>query len=182
MDSLIYKKAEQFIKNAFTKAGKPTDIFHAQRTVYWIKQLKPDADETLVIAGLFHDIERAFYGDWKKGSDDPWLLRKHQNLCAAEAEKFLKSEKIDENFTGKVKYLISHHEEGGDEDQNVLCDADGLAYFEEKALRNAKEAKQQGGEVEMRKKLKYVFSRITSPRARQIAQPFYDKAIEVLNG
>jgi len=37
----LYQKIEQFVTDAFTKANKPTDVFHAQRTVHWIKELKP---------------------------------------------------------------------------------------------------------------------------------------------
>ena len=177
----LYKKSEKFVVDAFTKSNKPTDVFHAKRTAYWIKQLKPKADEALLVAGLFHDIERAFYGDWKKGSDNPILLRKHQNLSALEAEKFLRNEKANDDLIKRVKYLIARHEEGGDKDQNILCDADCLAYFEEKALRNAKKHKQEGRSKEMIKKLKYIFNRISSTKAREISRPFYKKALEVLN-
>ena len=65
--------------------------------------------------------------------------------------------------------LISQHEEGGNDDQSVLCDADCLAYFEDKALRLAKKYKEQGKSDEIKKKLNYVFNRITSPKAKQIA-------------
>jgi len=135
----------------------------------------------LLVAGALHDIERAFYGDWKKGSDDPALLKKHQDLCALEAEKFLRSERAGEDFIKKIKFLISRHEVGGDEEQTILCDADCLAYFEEKALRHAKESKLDGRENEMINKLKFNFNRISSLQARKIAQPFYDEAMEVLS-
>ncbi|EKD23580.1 MAG: hypothetical protein ACD_81C00217G0009 [uncultured bacterium] len=176
----LYKKVEQFVVDAFTKAEKSTDVFHAQRTAYWITQLKPDADEALQIAGFAHDIERAFYGDWKKGSSDADALRKHQDMSAAEITKFLRAEHASEELIDRVSYLVAHHEEGGDVDQTVLCDADCLAYFEEKAVRNAKEKKQQGKNAEMIKKIDYVFSRIASSKAREIARPFYDEAMHIL--
>ena len=179
MKTNLYKKSERFAINSF-KENK-NDILHAKRTVYWIKRLKPDADEALLIAGILHDIERAFYGDWKKGSDDPELLRKHQNMCAREAEKFLKSERAGAAFIKRVKSLVARHEEGGDEEQNILCEADCLAYFEKKALRHAKAGKREGRERVMIKKLKYIFKRISSPRARKIALPFYKKALAELS-
>jgi hypothetical protein len=181
MASTLYKKTEQFVVNAFTKADKPTDVIHARRTAYWIKKLKPKADEALLIAGLTHDIERAFYGDWKKGSDNPRLLKKHQNLSATEIEKFLEKEGAEKNIIKRVKILVSHHEEGGDEDQNILCDADCLAYFEEKALRNAKKYKKEGRPQEMKKKLDYVCSRIHSLKAKKIVNKRYNKAMDELN-
>jgi len=172
MKSSLYKKSEKFVINSFKKGNRPTDVSHAKRTVYWIKQLEPKADEALLIAGLFHDIERAFHGDWKKGSSNAKFLRKHQNMSALETEKFLKNEKVGSDFIKRVKYLIARHEEGGDNDQNILCDADCIAYFEEKALRNAKKHKQEGRSKEMIKKLKYYFSRISSSKARKISKPY----------
>lgn len=176
----IFKKVEKFVTDAFSKVDKPTDVFHAQRTVYWIKELKPDADEALLVAGFAHDVERAFNGDWKRGSSDPADLRKHQNLSANEIEKFLKQENVDEKFIAKVKHLVAHHEEGGDDEQNILCDADCLAYFEEKAMRWARRAKEEGTEKEMINKIEFYFSRFKSDKAKEIARPFYHDVIDYL--
>lgn len=180
MQTSLYQAVEQFVVDAFTKAEKPTDVFHAQRTAYWITQLQPDADEALLIAGCAHDIERAIHGDWKKGTSDPAALRKHQDLSATIIESFLRTEHADPGVIARVVHLVAHHEEGGDADQNILCDADCLAYFEEKALRNAKKAKQEGKAVEWETKLTYYFGRITSAKARAIAQPWYDEAMALL--
>lgn len=177
----LYKKTEKFVIDAFARAGKPTDVNHAKRTVYWVKELKPDADESLLIAGVAHDIERAFFGDWKKGSDDPEALRKHQDLSAAEIEKFLRDEKYDEKLIVRVKHLVACHEEGGDVDQSVLCDADCLAYFEEKAMRHIKNIKSSGKTVdEMRRKVENKFQKINSEKAKLIARKWYEEAIEEL--
>lgn len=177
----LYEKTEQFVIDSFTKAGKPTDISHGQRTVYWIKQLKPDAEEALLIAGIAHDIEKAFYGDWKKGSSDSGALRKHQNLCADEIEKFLKNEDASQNLIERVKHLVAHHEEGGDENQNILCDADCLSFFEERVLVRVKKYKERGKpKEEIKKDVDYYFSRIVSEKAKRIAQKWYDEAVKEL--
>jgi hypothetical protein len=181
MTSSLYEKAERFLIDAFTRADKPTDTLHGQRTAYWITQLQPEADEALLVAGLLHDIERAINGDWKNHSDAPELLQKHSDMSAEVATEFLRGEGAVEVFIERVRHLISRHEVGGDEDQNVLCDADCLAFFEEKALRNAKKLKQEGREAEMRHRLDYVLSRITSSRGREIARPFYDDAHRLLD-
>jgi hypothetical protein len=174
----LYDKTEQFVVDAFTKVEKLTDISHGKRTVYWIKWLKSDADEALLIAGVAHDIERAIYGDWKKGSSDLEDLKKHQNLSADEIEKFLKSENANQEIIDRVKNLIAHHEEGGDEDQNVLCDADCLSFFEEKILRRVKKYKEDGkSKEEIKKNVDYYFSRIISEKAKQIATKWYEEAL-----
>lgn len=175
----ICNKTEQFVIATLQKAENHGDIIHAQRTVYWVKQLKPDTDEALLVAAVAHDIEREIYGDWKKGSDDPELLRKHQDLSAAEIEKFLLSENVDEKFIARVKNLVAHHEEGGDTDQNILCDADCLSFFEDKALRRVQKWKEKGvGKEEIRKNIDFYFSRIKSQKARDIAKKWFDESIQ----
>jgi len=175
----LLQKAEKFVVDALEKEKNESDVIHARRTAHWIKQLKPDADEALLIAGTAHDIERAFYGDWKKGSSDPDALRKHQDLSALEIEKFLKKENVDKNIIERVKTLVSHHEEGGDEDQNILCDADCLSFFEDKSLRRVRRWKEQGKtKEEMKTNMDYYFSRIITPEAKEIARKWYDEAVE----
>jgi len=182
MNMEVYNKAEKFVMDTLRKADNQNDIIHAERTAYWVKQLKPNADETLLVAAIAHDIERAIYGDWKKGSDDPEALRKHQDLSAAEIEKFLKSENVDKNFIERVKNLVAHHEEGGDDDQNVLCDADCLSFFENKALRRVKKWKERGKtKEEMRKNMEFYFSRIISQEAKGIAKNWHEEVLREIN-
>lgn len=176
----IYDKVDQFVIQA--GKGNQNDIRHAQRTAYWVKQLKPEADEALLVAALAHDIERAIYGDWKKGTDDLAALRKHQDLSALEIEKFLQSQNVSAEFIERVKNLVAHHEEGGDDDQNVLCDADCLSFFEDKAVRRVKKWKEEGkSSEEMKKNMDFYFSRIVSPRAKDIAQKWYDAALQEIS-
>lgn len=59
MDLKIYKKVEQFVFDSFNKAEKSSQIEHFIRTVFWLKELKPDADEALLVSAIAHDIERA---------------------------------------------------------------------------------------------------------------------------
>lgn len=177
----LLSKVEQFVIDAFMEAQNEVEILHYTRTVYWIRELKPDADEALLIAGMSHDIERAFYGDWKAGSGDEEKLKKHQELSAGIIGDFLKKQGVSEDFIQRVKGLVLRHESGGDGDQNVLCDADCLAWFEEKALRNAKKHKQEGREEEMKKKLDRVLERIHSVHAKEIVRAWYKAALHELD-
>ena len=177
----IYPEAEQFMVDACTVAKNETDISYHRRTVHWVKFLKPDASEALLVAAILHDIEREMNGDWKAGSSDPIALQKHEELSALEAEMFLQKEKADEKFIEKVKDLILHHETGGTEEQNILCDADAAAWLEEKALRNVKASKKKGKtKEEMKEKLMDVFGRITSDAAKRMARPWLDDALTEL--
>lgn len=166
----------------FTKAGDLNGVKHHERVDYWVTQLRPDADEALRTAAISHDIERGINGDWKASSVDPEKLRKHQDLCAQITGDFLTKEGAGEDFVQRVKHLISSHEYGGDEDQNILCDADRLTYFENVALRHAKTYKDKGKtKEEMKDKLDFEFNKIHSEKAKDIAQPWYNEAVMELN-
>ena len=78
----------------------------------------------------------------------------------------------------RVKSLVSNHEEGGDANQNIICDADALSFFEDKAVRRVKKWKEEGGsKEEMKKKMEYYFSRFKSSRAKEIAKKWYEEAL-----
>jgi hypothetical protein len=62
-----------------------------------------------------------------------------------------------------------------------MCDADCLAFFEEKASRHAAKAKAEGSENEMKARLDYLLSRLHSASAKQAAEPFYDTAVKILS-
>ena len=163
--SKLYKRTEQFVTKAIGK--DKNDLIHAKRTVYWVKKLKPDADEALLIAAVAHDIERAIYGDRQKGQDII-KIRAHEEQSAIEIEKFLKTQNANETLIQRVKRLVIRHEEGGDEGQNILNDADCSAVLEKKAKRWIAENPLEG-----RKRADFVFSRIKSDKAKQIAKKFY---------
>ena len=160
----LYQKTKQFVIKTIGK--DKNDLIHAKRTVYWVKKLKPDSDEALLIAAVAHDIERAIYGDRQKGQDTK-KIRAHEEQSAIEIEKFLKTQNADETLIQRVKHLVICHEEGGDEEQNILNDADCLAVLEKKTKRWITES-----QVEGKKRTDFVFGRIKSEKAKQIAKKF----------
>lgn len=178
----LYQKTEQFMINAFRKAGDEMGVKHHQRVLYWVKKLEPRASENLLVAAIMHDIERAIYGDWKACSIESSKVRKHQDLSALEASKFLEKEGINSNKINRIKELISHHQEGGDEEQNILCDADAITYFENSALRHARNYREKGrSKKEMKAILEYNYNRISTDKAQEITKKWYKEALEELN-
>jgi hypothetical protein len=178
----LYKKVEQFVKESFEKAGKPQSFPHLKRTTYWIKQLNPNADEALLIAGVSHDVERAFVKNWINGSLILTAdLIKHSNLSAEIIAKFLLSEKVDDTTIKKVKLLVFHHETGGSNDENILKDADSISFLENNVDHFIKLKATETSYDFVKEKFDYMFNRISSPIARKIAEPMYQNAIRNLN-
>ncbi|MBP7058057.1 DUF4202 family protein [Candidatus Gracilibacteria bacterium] len=186
MDLSIYNAVEQFVFDSFTKVEKPSQIKHFVRTVHWLKVLSPNADEALLIAAISHDIERAFRqkdmaGKRALGWTNVEFFRPHEERGAEIVGEFLQQKKVDKNFIQKVKMLISRHEEGGNDDQNLLKDADSISFFETNISSFLEGKSLEMGKEKIKQKFDWMFNRITSPKAKQIAQPFYETALKALN-
>ncbi len=183
----IYPLVEKFVIDAFTKAGKHSSIRHFQRTVYWVEQLKPDVDEALQCAAVAHDIERAFRAkDYNKvlespaGYTDAEHMKYHQEKGAEILCDFLISRGVDQYFIQRVRNLISKHEVGGDGDQDILKDADSVSFFENN-IEYFLSGVAKVGKEKIRAKFQWMFDRITSEKARDIARPWYEEAMKKLN-
>lgn len=188
MDLHVYNKTEQFVFDSFNKAGKTSQIKHIVQTVYWLKVLSPNADEVLLVAAIAHDIERAFHHKdvLKKKTSIGFttgieFYRPHEERGAEIIADFLKHQSVDDSFIEKVKKLVSRHEEGGNDDQNLLKDADSISFFETSVFPFIEKKLLEIGEERVRQKIYWMYNRITSEKAKQIAHPFYEKAISDLN-
>ena len=77
----------------------------------------------------------------------------------------------------KVKRLVGRHEVGGDDDQNLLKDADSLSFLENNIDYFLDTKIVQVGLESVRKKFEWMYQRITSPKAGKLAEPFYRRAM-----
>ena len=186
MDLHIYNAAEQFVVNSFNNAGKPTQIKHFVQTVHWLKVLSPEADEALLVAAIAHDIERAFRQKdllekrASVGLTAVEFYRPHEERGAEIIADFLRRQNVDDSFIERVGELVSRHEEGGDDDQNLLKDADSISFSETNVPIFLEKKFQEIGKEKVRLKFDWMYNRITSEEARQIARPMYEKAISDL--
>jgi len=187
MDLPIYEATKNFVIESFEKANRSHEINHFLRTPEWLKILKPDADDALLAAAVAHDIERAYRQKdvlEKKntlGFTDINFYRPHEERGAEIIADFLKNEKADSVFIERVRMLISRHEEGGTEDQNLLKDADSLSFFENNSDHFGNKFKEIGKD-KVKQKFDWMYERITMDRAKEFARPYYERAISDLNG
>ncbi|MFB6213104.1 MAG: DUF4202 family protein [Candidatus Nanohaloarchaea archaeon] len=186
-----FSKVKQFVDEEFRKAGRPDHLEHLARTVHWIKQLEPDATDALKIAGYAHDMEHAERWQQEDKSDnadrhekknftDPDRLESHQERSAEIVASFLEDSGAPRELVEKVRELVRKHEEGGTPEQDILKDADSLSFFE----CNVDIFLDATGKVfrkqDVREKYDWMFKRISSEEAREIAEPWYREAIEKL--
>ena len=183
----FYFKVVKFVEDSYAK-GDPyfaEDVSHLKDTAELVKKLKPDADEALLISAVSHDIERAFRDEKqmelaKFGTEEYYKI--HQEKGADIVVNFLKSLGADKKLTDKVWSLISKHEVGGDEDQTLLKDADSLSFFTKDGTINFFLTKrlQKVGKENIKKKFDWMFNRIISEKAKEIARPLYESALKRL--
>jgi hypothetical protein len=174
----MLKKVESYVNKKFAEKN----LSHFKRTVYWVKHLKPEADEAMLIAAYAHDIERPF-NIAKRNSkrfESGKTLEAHQIEGGKIIHDFLLKNGADEKLANRVKELVEKHEKGGTKDQNIIKDADSISYFENNTTKHAKLTKKGFTKKEIRKKFDWMFNRISSNKARKISEPLYKKAIEIL--
>jgi len=183
MNKDLVNKVQKWVEEIYSNAD------HLVRTGYWVKRLYPEADDTLIIAAISHDVERAFDEGRNPPSpemggakwDDPVYNRWHSKRSAAFVKNFLDKEGANPKIIDDVVKLISVHEEGGWKEADILRDADSISFLEVNINRFISRITTVFTKQEVKEKFDYMFERIGSSKAKIIAKPFYDKAIEELN-
>ena len=126
---LVKRKIEKVIKGS----SVPEDPVHSKNTLEWLLKLMPDANESLKIAALGHDIERAIekrkvkrqnYKDYDTFKDA------HALNSANILVEIMQACDIDKKMIDEVFFLVRHHETGGTDRVDILKDADSISYFE----------------------------------------------------
>lgn len=189
MPDSYYQQVEQYVIDTFTQAGDVGGIKHFLRTTDWVRILKPDADEALLIAAVAHDIERGFRNRAKydqlfkqsaKGFSSDEHLTHHQNEGARIIGEYLEKIGAPVDMIGRVKLMVACHEVGGNDEQNLIKDADSISFFENNTEFFITKKVADVGKEKVKDKLDWMYNRITSAQAKAIAQPWYEAAIRRL--
>tara|TARA_Y100000310_G_C20621728_1_gene783708 strand:+ start:873 stop:1409 length:537 start_codon:yes stop_codon:yes gene_type:complete len=176
MSSAI-EKVEKWVK----KVIKPEHrLKHHLRARDFLLIIEPKASIETQISALTHDIERVFPGripaikNFKNYNED--YLLKHGARSAEHVIEFLKKNKINVDFE-KIKEMITNHDIGGSEECNLVKDADSLSFLEvlpKHCIRHYEDKDFS------RIKFKFMFDRIDSKKAKKLAKPLYEKAMELI--
>ncbi|MEI6850861.1 MAG: DUF4202 family protein [Candidatus Saccharibacteria bacterium] len=181
--STILQLTEKYVNDSFSEDGKLSNRGkHCFKTEEWLLIIYPEADESMLIAAVAHDIDSAFVEYKSTGSfKDPEYLAMHQEGAADVVGKFLENNDADKGLIDSVKHMVEKHEVGGDERQNLIKDADSLGFFdrnlEEFIIRHSKRG---SSKAILREKFDWMYDRITSLKAKEIATPMYNESIRLL--
>lgn len=124
----VKKKIEEII----ARSSVPEDPIHSKNTLEWLLKLEPDADESLKIAALGHDIERAIE-ERKVRRKNYKSYDEFKSAHALNSAKILAEIMEECNISGEltddVFLLVRHHETGDERRASVLRDADSISFF-----------------------------------------------------
>ncbi len=127
--NLVKRKIEEVIKGS----SVPEDPIHSKNTLEWLLKLMPDADESLKIAALGHDIERAIEKRKVRRQDykDYDVFKDAHALNSANVlAEIMQACDIDKKMIDEVFSLVQYHETGGTDRVDILKDADSISYFD----------------------------------------------------
>ncbi|OIP25065.1 hypothetical protein AUK11_01320 [bacterium CG2_30_37_16] len=184
----LYKKVEAFIDDAGEKDSALKELIpHFKRTAYWVLILRPDADESFKIAALAHDFDKIYNLEEQRqaiskssqGTQDKDLIKSHQEDASNMLTNFLLKNGAEKNVARRVKMLVSRHEEGGNEEQDILKDADSISFLETNVEHFIGMLPLLGYD-KVRVKFDYMYNRITSEKTKEIALPMHKNAINEL--
>ncbi|MEA2108090.1 MAG: DUF4202 family protein [Pseudomonadota bacterium] len=180
-----YQSVKEFVETSFAVVDNQLVPLHLERTVNWLLELYPEADEALLIAGISHDIERAFREEkvYRKmfNSDSGFLdssfLDYHQQRSAKIIFDFLQSLNCPTAMSKKVFHLVSHHETGGDFETDLLKDADSLSFFQTNVDLFVTIKVKESSVDKVKNKFIWMFERISTLKAKDICSSFYQDAM-----
>ncbi|OCC14135.1 hypothetical protein DBT_2458 [Dissulfuribacter thermophilus] len=163
------QKALKKIRGILAKSKVPEDPIHAEDTLKILLKLCPQADISLQIAALGHDIERAFPRGIKVerqnfSSYDAFKKAHSQNSARLLRAVLLKCN-LPNYILKRVYELVLAHEFGGTPDSDLLKDADSLSFFHVNLPLYAKREPKE----EVLRRVKWGIERL-SPRARSILE------------
>ncbi len=171
----LYKETINYVDNAF--GGKKR---HFERTVFWYEKFIPNLTEAHRIAAYAHDIERGLNGEKDRDYLNPEFLIMHQQEGAKIMRNFLIEKGADENTISLVEHLITKHEVGGDFEQDALMDADSVSFMETNVENFVLNRIKEDGLEKVKGKIDWMFNRIKSPAAKEIARPNYERWVKLL--
>jgi hypothetical protein len=178
MDSITC--AKQKIREIISGSRVPEDPGHAKNTLAWLLKLDPRADQSLQIAALAHDIDRAVEAQKvrrKDFSDYEAFKTAHAINSRIILHNILNECGVEQDIVDEACRLVVHHESGGDFRSDLLKDADGISFFEV----NLPLYFQREGPDETRRRCVWGYQRLSS-RMKKVAQnmTYEDEELTVL--
>src|SRR5262245_41007353 len=162
----------------------PYNRMHLLRSLEWLDRVAPGSADTVRLATLTHDMERAFPGPDQAHSTtfiDVEYERLHSERSARIVGGWLRGQQSDAALIAEVERLIVAHEVGGWPEADLVQAADSLSFLDVNIdifLGFVRSGRFTIPDV--RTKIEVARDRIRVPHLRAIAAPMADCALERL--
>jgi hypothetical protein len=157
---------------------------HLVRTRDWLVALEPDAGEALRIAALTHDIERNYPGGPRQRADAAANDRSYRDVHQARSVEVVSAwlaEQGRDDLVQAVSEIVGGHEWGGSPGADLVQAADSISFLETTAreapgwIREGRYSRERTVD-----QIKWMYERIRLHRARELARPFFERAMRDL--
>lgn len=158
----------------------PYNSNHLLNTLEWLDRIAPGSREVVRLAAITHDMERAFPGPDQPimtTLTDPIYNRLHSERSARIVGAWFREQGAEPGRVRDIEALVLAHEIGGWPEANLVQAADSISFLDanlELALNFVRTGRFTGPQV--RAKLDYSYDRIQVPAARDLAEPYLDRA------
>ncbi len=132
MGTEAIEKLKSKIEEIIVLSPYPEDVFHSPNTLEWVLKLNPEADISLQIAALGHDIERGVKDRIVKAinyNSFDEFKQAHALNSAGILVEIMEECGVDQRIIDDVAHLVANHEVGGDDREELIKDADVLSFF-----------------------------------------------------
>jgi len=125
-------RAKSRVRALIARSEVAEDPCHAENTLEWLLRMEPSADESLQIAALGHDIDRATPERVKREDypDYDTFKAAHARRSARLLRGILEDCGLENTIVEETCRLVEVHEVGGDPRADLLKDADSISYFD----------------------------------------------------
>ena len=130
-NSKNFKKIKSDIANIFLNAEFELEGDHSLDTLRWVKKIDKNASESLQIAALAHDIDRAIPPKVTRNAGETYdsYKTRHSQRSSELIVDLMKKYNYPNKLIEGTKLLIKKHEEGGNSEADILRDADSISFF-----------------------------------------------------
>lgn len=153
---------------------------HLINSLEWLDRIAPGAAETVRLATVTHDMERAFPGSdmpvWNGWEDHDYYVA-HSERSARIVGEWLRGEGAGAEVVGPVKALIQVHEFGGWPEADLVQAADSLSFLDVNIdlfldyVKTGKFSREQ-----VRSKFVYSHTRIRIGWVQELSAPMLERA------
>ena len=178
-ESRLIDAARQWVIDKY-----PYNSYHLLKSLEWLDKLAAGAPEAVRLATLTHDMERAFPGPDQPVARtlvDEEYHAAHSARSSRIVGEWMLANGASQELIAEVRKLVNVHEIGGWPEADLVQAADSVSFLDcniELFLGMVRSGKWSASEV--RTKFDYSYNRIRIPRAKEIALPMLDQAINRL--